>query len=132
MLNQNRANALRAAHAGKECDRWGNLRADHAEIIEERHRDNFIKILIHEYNGCFFYGYQIKIETLVEQKAANINASGHSAREAARRSAVFEIENICAAHRTARKAFADFTKIRYNQQELFTEDMYERRYPDDN
>jgi hypothetical protein len=132
MLNQNIVNAFRAADAKKECDKWGNLRTPPIEIIEERHHDNFIKIFIHKYNACFLYGYQIKIETLIDQKSANINGTNYSALDAARRAAVFEIENICTAHRTARKMFADFTKIRYNQPELFTEDVYEQRYPDDN
>jgi hypothetical protein len=132
MLNQNIINAFRAVQENKEYDRWGNLRAAPAEIIEERHYDNFIKIYIHKYNDAFHYGYQVKIETLVEQKAANINNVAHPTPEAARQSAVVEVINICTAHRTARKAFADFTKIRYNQPELFAEDMYEQRYPNDN
>jgi hypothetical protein len=105
----------------------GNIRCPPEKVIEERHGNNFIKVLIYEHNGGFLYGYQIKIAGMIRQKAANVNDRIRGSSEAAFTDACKEIQNLCMAKRSVREIFIDFDKIMcYNQLELFTEDIYEQ------
>jgi hypothetical protein len=110
MIGQSRPDTL---------DQWGNLRLQAEKVIEETHGQNFIKILIYKYNEQYFYGFQIKIEKLVRQKKANIGDPPLQSTEAARAAAREQIIGICKAGHAIKKAFNDFTVIRYNQPELF-------------
>jgi hypothetical protein len=100
-------------------DQWGNIRLKAEKVIEETHGQNFIKIFIYKYNGQFFYGFQIKIEKLVRQKKANISDPPLQSTEEARAAAREQIIEICKSGHAIKKAFNDFTVIRYNQPELF-------------
>jgi hypothetical protein len=100
-------------------DIYGNFRAVPEQIIEERHNGDFIKISIYKNESGFYYGYQIKIAAMVKQKTANIKEKTYRSADAACMYAVLEIERICMAHRTVRKVYVNFTKIRHSQRELF-------------
>jgi hypothetical protein len=102
-----------------DYDAWGNIRLQAQKVIEENHGQNFIKILIYQYNKQFFYSFQVKIEKLVRQKRANIGDPPLESTEAARAAARDQIIKICKAGHAIKKAFNDFTVIRYNQPELF-------------
>jgi hypothetical protein len=102
-----------------DCDAWGNIRLDPVETIEEAHGGNFVKIFIYEYRGAYFYGFQIKIEKVVRQKAANVNDAPLKALEAARKAARGMIIRICRENHVIKRLFADFAVIGYNQPELF-------------
>ena len=108
-----------AAPPNGQCDAWGNIRGEPAGTTEERHGDYYVKILIHCVEGVFYYGYQIKIGTMIRQKAANIKDRSFSTAELARSSASMEIERVCNTNKNVKKLFADFIRIRYNQGTLF-------------
>jgi hypothetical protein len=103
------------------CDRWGNFHKEPERIIEENHGLNFIKILIFEHNGLFFFGYQIKIEKLIRQKAANIKNANFETIDAARIGAREELKTVIFKTRShgVKMQFANFVKVYYNQPELF-------------
>lgn len=109
-----------------KIDIWGNLHASPTLAIEERHDGNFIRIQIYETGGVFLFGYQLKLGGVVKQKAPNTADAAFETADAARTAARKEIQLIGNANRSVRKIFAGFNKIRYNEQELFTEDMYEQ------
>jgi hypothetical protein len=103
----------------EDCDIWGNLRNNPARIIEERHGDNFINLFIYEYEHHFYYGYQLKVGTMIRQKLANVKDKNYPGSDIARVYASAEIKTLCDTNKNVRKLFEDFTKIRYNQPELF-------------
>jgi hypothetical protein len=103
----------------QDYDAWGNFRLQAEKVIEENHGQNFIKILIYQYNKQYFYGFQIKIEKLIRQKKANIGDPPLGSVEAARAAAREQIIELCKMGHAIKKAFNDFTVIRYNQPELF-------------
>lgn len=107
------------------CDAWGNLRIPPVKTIEEIHGDNFLKLFIYELDGLFYYGFQLKLGGVIRQKTANIKDVAHKTREAARITGCREIQAIGTANRSVKKVFADFSKIRYDEPELFTEGLYE-------
>jgi hypothetical protein len=102
-----------------EHDVWGNLRGDPYRLIEETCGENTIKVSIYKVDTRFYYGYQLKVGTLIRQKAANISAATHKTEGAAREAAGKEIEAVCAGNKNSKKFFADFTKIRYTEYDLF-------------
>ena len=101
------------------CDAWGNIRTEPAGGTEERHGDYYVKIFIYSVEGKFFYGYQLKIGTMIRQKAANIKDRSFSTAELARSACSIEIERVCNSNKNVKKLFADFIRIRYNQGSLF-------------
>jgi len=101
------------------CDAWGNIKGEPAGSIEERHCEHYVKIFIYSVDGRFYYGYQIKVGTMIRQKAANINDRNFPTAELARSSASVEIERVCSTNKNVNKLFADFIRIRYNQGSLF-------------
>jgi hypothetical protein len=100
-------------------DTWGNLRGDPLKVIEEAHDGNTVKVLIYRVDDTFCYGYQLKMGTLIRQKAANIGEAIHKDEAAARKAAGNEIAAICETNKNSKKFFADFEKIHYNQYDLF-------------
>jgi hypothetical protein len=100
-------------------DTWGNLRGEPHNVIEETIGDNFIKIFIYRVDAAYCYGFQLKVGTLIRQKAANINAATYKTGRAAREAAGKEIEAVCAGNKNSKKFFTDFTKIRYTEYDLF-------------
>jgi hypothetical protein len=102
-----------------DYDTWGNIRLQAEKVIEENHGQNFIKILIYQYNKEYFYGFQIRIEKLIRQKKANISDLPLGSTEAAREAAREQIIELCKMGHAIKKAYNDFTVIRYNQLELF-------------
>jgi hypothetical protein len=107
------------AERKENCDAWGNLRGKSVRIIEERRGDNFINIFIYEYEHYFYYGYQLKVGTMIKQKLANIKDKNYSGSDIALAYANAEIKALCDTNKNVRKLFVGFTKIRYNQPELF-------------
>jgi hypothetical protein len=110
MIGQSRPNGL---------NQWGNLRLQAETVIEENHGQNFMKIFIYKYNDKFFYGFQVKIEKLIRQKMANINDPPLRSMEEAGAAAREQIIGICKTGHAIKKAFNNFTVIRYDQPELF-------------
>ena len=102
-----------------EYDTWGNLRGEPDKIIEERHGDNSAKIFIYKIGELFCYGFQLKMGTIIRQKAANIGAAVYKTPGAAHEAAGNEIANICATNKNSKNYFADFVKIRYTDCDLF-------------
>ena len=102
-----------------DYDAWGNLRLEPVNVVQEAHGENVIRIFIYEYNGAFYFSFQIKIEKLVRQKMANVKDMPHTSIERARGAAREMIIGICKENRTIKKLFADFTIITYDQPELF-------------
>ena len=102
-------------------DTWGNLRGDPLCVIDEAHGDNFVKILIYKADGFFAYGFQLKVGTVIRQKAANIGGAVFKSEGEAREAAGIEIEAVCAANKNSKKYFAEFSKIRYIEYDLFSE-----------
>jgi hypothetical protein len=100
-------------------DTWGNLRGEPHNVIEETIGDNFIKVFIYHADAVYCYGFQLKVGTLIRQKAANISAAIYKTEGAAREAAGKEIEAVCAGNKNSTKFFADFTKIRYTEYDLF-------------
>jgi hypothetical protein len=103
----------------QNLDTWGNMRGEPQKLIEETHGDNFVKISIYDAGGLYCYGYQLKMGTVLRQKAANIGAAMYKTPEAARDAAGNEIAGICAGNKNSKRMFADFINIRYNQADLF-------------
>ena len=101
------------------CDAWGNICVEPCGQIEERHGDYFVRIFIHNFNDRYYYGYQLKIGTMIRQRVANAKDQGFSTTEIARSSASVEIERVCNTNKNVKKLFADFLRIRYNQGTLF-------------
>ena len=102
-----------------DTDIWGNLRGEPVKIIDENHEDNFIKIMVYKAGDLYTYGFQLKVGTIVQQKAANINNPMFESENTARVKASLEIENICAKNRNSRKFFLGFTHIQYSGYSLF-------------
>jgi hypothetical protein len=100
-------------------DTWGNLHGEPEKVIEETIGDNFIKVFVYKVDAAYCYGFQLKVGTLIRQKAANIGAATHKTLGAAREEAGKEIEAVCAGNKNSKKFFADFTKIRYTEYDLF-------------
>jgi hypothetical protein len=101
------------------CDTWGNIRLAPVKTIEEANGKNFVKIFIYEYRGGYFFGFQIKIEKVVRQRAANVNDLPLKTLEAARGAARGMIVQICKENHVIKRLYTDFTVIGYNQPELF-------------
>jgi hypothetical protein len=103
-------------------DRWGNFRGDPFLIIEERHGGNFIKIMVYRAGNTYYYGYQVKMGGMIRQQAANAAGEAFSTPDLARMAASQHIEKLCGTNRNTRKLFVDFTRIRYSQGTLFSDD----------
>ena len=101
-------------------DTWGNLRGDPQRLIEEAQGDNFIKVSIFKVGELFAYGYQLKVGTVIRQKAANIGGAVFKTEGSAREAAGKDIEAVCASNKNSKRYFADFQKIRYTDLELFS------------
>ena len=100
-------------------DQWGNLKCPPAKTVEENHNGDFIKIFLYEYTACFYFGYQIKLGKIIQQKKANITDQPLRTVETARIAAQNTIIDICRKNKAMKRIFEDFTVIKYNQQELF-------------
>jgi hypothetical protein len=100
-------------------DTWGNLRGDPKKVIEETQGDNTIKVMIYQVESVYCYGYQLKVGTLIRQKAANISAAIYKSEGAAREAAGKEIKIICDGNKNSKKYFKEFTQIRYTEYDLF-------------
>jgi hypothetical protein len=108
------------AEAGAgDYDTWGNIRLEPVKAAQEAHGENCIRLFVYQYNGAFYFGFQIKIERLVRQKRANIKDIPHNTIEGARSAARNMIIEICKENHAIKKLFADFTVIKYDQPELF-------------
>jgi hypothetical protein len=103
------------------CDTWGNIKAAPERIIEETHGKNFIKILIFEVDGAFYFGYQFRISRLIRGKTANINGQSYETPGSAITAARKELKGIIfkTKSRGLKMLFANFVKLYYNQPELF-------------
>jgi hypothetical protein len=104
------------------CDRWGNIRAAPVKVVEETRGDNFIKVLLYEVDGLFYFGYQIKVGKTLRQKAANIHGRSFGTKELARICGCAEVEVTCNSNKNTRKLFTEFKKIAGAQLELFPEE----------
>jgi hypothetical protein len=103
-------------------DVWGNLRGEPCRIIEEAHGSNYIKILIYKADIFFAYGFQMRVGSIMRQKAANISGAIYLTAARAKEAAGNEIESICKTNRNSKKYFEEFSsKIRYTVSELFEE-----------
>ncbi len=102
-----------------DYDQWGNIKSAPAQIIEENHGENFVKIFLYRREDSWFFGFQLKIEKTVRQKRANMADPPHRTAESARLAARGIIIDICRKNHGIKRLFADFTVIRYNQPELF-------------
>jgi hypothetical protein len=98
---------------------WGNLRGDPVRIIEEAHGDNFVKVFIYQSGDLYAYGFQLKVGTVIRQRAANIGGAVFKTEGAAREAAGKEVEAICATNKNSKKYFTEFTKIMYIGYDLF-------------
>ena len=103
------------------CDAWGCIRNEPVGIISERIFEDYVKIFIYCVDAKYYYGYHIKIGTMLRQKAANINDRSFGNADIARAAASIEIEGVCNTNRSVKAVFADFIRIRYNQGSLFEE-----------
>jgi hypothetical protein len=101
------------------CDAWGNIRGEPDGTAEERHGEDSVKITVHYTDGRWFYGYQIKIGTMIKQKAANVKDHPFSSADFARSAASIEVERVCNTNKNVKRIFAEFIRIRYNQGSLF-------------
>jgi hypothetical protein len=102
-------------------DTWGNLRGEPLRVIEETHGNNFVKVLIYKPNDFFAYGFQLRVGTVIRQKAANIGGAIYKSEGEAREAAGVEIEAICAVNKNSKKYLVEFQNIRYNSYDLFSE-----------
>jgi hypothetical protein len=103
-----------------EFNTWGNLRGDPVRIIEEAHGDNFVKVSIYQSGVSFAYGFQLKMGTVIRQRAANISGAVFKSEGSAREAAGKEVEAICATNKNSKKYFAEFSKIMYTDYDLFS------------
>jgi hypothetical protein len=104
---------------GGSCDAWGNIRGEPSGSVDERHDNHFVKLLVYQKDGRFYYGYQIKIGTMIKQKTANIKDRSFTSEDGARGAASIEVERVCNSNKNVKKLFAEFIRIRYNQRTLF-------------
>jgi hypothetical protein len=107
------------SHNLENFDTWGNLRGEPCKVIEEARGENVVKVSVYRVDNNFYYGYQLKVGTLVRQKAANIGGAIYNSEGSAREAAGNEIMAICETNKNSKKFFAEFTKIQYNQYDLF-------------
>jgi hypothetical protein len=107
-------------HARPFCDSWGNIKTAEKKVIEESHGADFVNVYIFHLETGFYFGYQLKIKTLIMQKQANIKdtpaKTEHEARIAAREELFSIIEK---QSKKILEAFLFFDRICYNQGELF-------------
>jgi len=108
-----------------DFDTWGNFRGAPLRSIDEVQGENNIKISIYKVGELFSFGYQLKVGTVIRQKAANIGGAIYKTEGAAREAAGKEVEAVCASNKNSKKAFADFQNILYNEYDLFG-GFYER------
>ena len=102
-----------------DFDQWGNLRGDPIRTVEETHGDNFVKIGIHEANGLFAFGLQLKMGSVITQKPANIGGAVFGSENAAREAAGREVEAVCGGNKNSRKLLCEFEHILYRGYSLF-------------
>ncbi|GHU35006.1 hypothetical protein FACS1894172_16120 [Spirochaetia bacterium] len=102
-----------------DVDTWGNLRGDPVKTIQETHDNDFIEVIIYKGDKLFYYGYSLRLGTLILRKAANIKNESYLTAEAARSHACKEIQEVCTRSRNAQKAIVNFTRIWVQQGELF-------------
>jgi hypothetical protein len=95
------------------------LHGDPHKLIEEIHGENCIRVFIYQVDMLFYYGYQLKVGTLLRQKVANIGAIAYKTGGAAREAAGKEIEIICGGNKNSKKYFEEFAQIRYTEYDLF-------------
>ncbi|GHU66519.1 hypothetical protein FACS189447_07550 [Spirochaetia bacterium] len=100
------------------CDAWGNFTMNPLKTIEENHDGNFINVFIYQYENCFYYGYQLKLNKIIKQKKASVFDPPIEAEEKARRAAQEDLKRLV-SERKIKKVFLYFDKICYNQPELF-------------
>ena len=100
------------------CDAWGNIKLQ-PETIAERHGDNFVSIAIYKIDSNYYFGYQIKLVSVLVNKAGNISGKKYQSADAARLAACLEMRNIIQKNRAARKAVSDFKIVVPEQLELF-------------
>ena len=101
------------------CDAWGCIRNEPVGTISEHIFEDYVKIYIYCVDSKYYYGYHIKIGTMLRQKAASINDRSFGNADHARAAASIEIESVCNTNKNVKSAFADFIRIRYNQGSLF-------------
>jgi hypothetical protein len=106
-------------HKVENFDTWGNLRGEPCKVIEEAHGENHVKVSIFRVDNAYCYGYQLKVGTLIRQKAANIGMAIHNSEGAAREAAANEVAAVCNTNKNSKKFFEEFSRIRYNQYDLF-------------
>jgi hypothetical protein len=107
------------APEGENTDAWGNLRIPPVKTIHEAHGENSITINIYQLDAAYYFGFQAVIAKFVRQKKANVKDAPAASIEAAKKSAVDMIVNLCKENHAIKRLFADFTQIQYNQPELF-------------
>ena len=100
-------------------DQWGNLKGEPIRIVEEHHGDNFIRIYIHEANGLFAYGFQLKMGTVIRQTPANIGGAIFASEKMARIAASKEVEAVCSSNKNSKKIFSEFQNILHCGYSLF-------------
>jgi len=98
---------------------WGNLCGKPLQLIEETHENNFVNVLIYQVGDSFTYGYQLRVGTIIRQKAANVDSAKYKSIGKAREAAGNEIQAICNTNKNSKKYFAEFKKICYIDSELF-------------
>jgi hypothetical protein len=113
------ASVIIPGEAPAGCDAWGNIRGEPCGTVDERHGDNFIRVLIYKREEGFYYGFQLKVGTMIREQATNIHGEAFGTADTARAAAGREIEALCGTNKNVKKLFVDFGKIRYNQGMLF-------------
>ncbi len=90
------------------------------EIFEESHGADFVNVHIFQLESGFYFGYQLKIKTLILQKNANIKDVPAETEQAARSAVRKELFSIISKQsKKLLETFLSFDRICYNQPELF-------------
>lgn len=90
-----------------------------AETVYENHKGNFVELGIFKNGNMYAYGYKLKIESVIKQRYPSANDFTHENATSAKTKAKDEIIQKCTENKKAKEAIAEFTKIAYNQLELF-------------
>lgn len=102
------------------CDNWGNIKTAERKVIEESHGADFVNVYIFQLETGFYFGYQLKIKTIVLQKEANIKDAPAETEQEARLAARKELFSIISKQsKKLLEVFLHFDRICYNQPELF-------------
>ncbi|MGP1522656.1 MAG: hypothetical protein ACTTKC_05065 [Treponema sp.] len=89
------------------------------ETVYENHKGNFVELRIFKNGNMYAYGYKLKIESVIKQRHPSTNDFTHENVISAKTKAKNEIIQKCTENKKAKEAIAEFTKIAYNQLELF-------------